>query len=102
MTSDSATAVPMKSENGSPQEEIIQSLCYLYYEALKENIQEMALILQQAIERSEQIAFRNAPLSDETKDILKQFFIVQRFQRLNEKQKDLVVRALERIQIYDA
>lgn len=102
MKSDSGTAVPMESDSKSPHEVMIQSLCYLYYEALKENIQEMALILQQAIERSEQIAFRKAPLSDETRDALKQFFIVQRFQRLNEKQKDLFVRAIERIQIYDA
>jgi len=102
MKPDSGTALPTKSENKSPHEGMIQSLCYLYYEALKENMQDMALILQQAIERSEQIAFRKAPLSDGTKDALKQFFIIQRFQRLNKKQKDLFVRAIESIQIYDA
>jgi hypothetical protein len=102
MKPDSGTPVPMKSGNECPHEGMIKSLCFLYYEALKENMQDMALILQHAIERSEHIAFKKAPLSDEAKDTLRQFFIVQRFQRLNEKQKDLFVRAIERIQIYDA
>jgi hypothetical protein len=74
---------------------VIKSLCYLHQEALKENRQELAGVIQTAIEQSEQVIPASLSLSRDSKDLLKQFYVLRAFQALDAVQKELFIRKIE-------
>ena len=74
---------------------VIMSLCYLHQEALKENRQELAGVIQTAIEQSEQVIPASLSLSRDSKDLLKQFYVLRAFQELDAVQKELFIRKIE-------
>ena len=88
------TALPEERE-AALEDGIIQSLCYLHSETLKENRQELAGVIQTAIERSEQVIPASLSLSRDSKDLLKQFYVLRAFQALDAVQKELFIRKIE-------
>jgi hypothetical protein len=80
-------------ENG-----LIQSLYYLYQELLKGNMQELAYIMEAAIQACEEIIRNKISISQEGEEILRSFYILQEFRQLNKKQKEAFVREIKRTQ----
>lgn len=81
----------------SRQNEIVQSLLYLYQETLRGNMQELSHILQTTIESCGRVKNASSqPLS--SGDILKQFYILREFQRLDDRQKELFLQKIEDLQ----
>ena len=78
---------------------VFQSLCYLHQEALKENRQELAGVIQTAIEQSEQLMPASVSLSRDSKDLLQQFYLLRGFQALDCVQKELFIRGIESVRI---
>lgn len=76
---------------------LIQALCYLFQEAIKENRQDLANILQWSIEQAKR-ATEDAPLSLQSLDCLHQFYILRKFQSLNLAQKQLFIREIDMIE----
>ncbi len=76
---------------------VIQSLCYLHQEALKENRQELAGVIQTAIEKTELLMPASVSLSRDSKDLLQQFYLLRGFQALDAVQKQLFVRKIESV-----
>ena len=76
---------------------VIQSLCYLHQEALKENRQELASVVQTAIEKTELLMPASVSLSRDSKDLLQQFYLLRGFQALDRVQKQLFVRKIESV-----
>jgi hypothetical protein len=74
---------------------VIQSLCYLHQETLKENRKELAGVIQAAIEQSEHVIPASLSLSRESKDLLQQFYVLRAFQALDAVQKELFIREIE-------
>jgi len=77
---------------------VIQSLCYLHQEALKENRQELAGVIQIAIEQIEHLIPASVSLSRDSKDLLQQFYLLRGFQALDAAQKQLFIRKIESAQ----
>ena len=76
---------------------VIQSLCYLHQEALKENRQELAEVIQTAIEKTELLMPASVSLSRDSKDLLQQFYLLRGFQALDAVQKELFIREIESV-----
>ena len=74
---------------------VIKSLCYLHQETLRENRQELAGVIQTAIEQSEQVIPASLSLSRDSKDLLKQFYVLRAFQVLDAVQKELFIRKID-------
>lgn len=85
----------------SCQESIIESLCYLYQEALKENLTDIAYIIQEAIDDSTRYLDSDVLQSKTCESVLKQFRVLCQFQKLNDTQKDLFIRQIECLQFAD-
>ena len=77
---------------------VIQSLCYLHQEALKENRQELTGVIQSAIEQIEHLIPASVSLSRDSKDLLQQFYLLRGFQALDAVQKELFIRKIETVQ----
>ena len=77
---------------------VIQSLCYLHQETLKENRQEFAGVIQTAIEQIEHLMPASVSLSRDSKDFLQQFYVLRGFQALDAVQKELFIRKIESMQ----
>jgi hypothetical protein len=77
---------------------VIQSLCYLHQEALKEDRQELAGVIQTAIEQTEHLIPESVSLSRDSKDLLQQFLLLRGFQALDAIQKELFLREIESMQ----
>jgi hypothetical protein len=77
---------------------VIQSLCYLHQEALKEDRQELAGVIQTAIEQIEHLIPASVSLSRDSKDLLQQFYLLRAFQALDAVQKQLFIRKIESVQ----
>ena len=80
---------------------VIQSLCYLHQETLKENRQELAEVIQTAIEKTQLLMPASASLSRDSKDLLQQFYLLRGFQALDAVQKELFIRGIESVRIAD-
>jgi len=78
---------------------VIQSLCYLHQETLKENRQELAEVIQTAIEKTELLMPASVSLSRDSKDLLQQFYLLRGFQALDCVQKELFIRGIESVRI---
>lgn len=87
----------MTKKTDSLTDGVIQSLCYLYQETLKGNLQELANIIQKAIEEGITAVEKNVPLSPESGDLLKQFYVLRGFYTLDDAQKEVFIREIERI-----
>ena len=77
---------------------VIQSLCYLHQESLKEDRQELAGVIQTAIEQIEHFIPASVSLSRDSKDLLQQFYLLRGFQALDAAQKQLFIRKIESLQ----
>lgn len=77
---------------------VIQSLCYLHQETLKENRQEFAGVIQTVIEQIEHLMPASVSLSPDSKDLLQQFYVLRGFQALDAVQKELFIRKIESMQ----
>lgn len=84
-------------EDQSFKDGLIQSLCYLFQEAIKENRQDLTHILQWAIEQTKRTP-EDVPLSLQSLDCLHQFYILRKFQGLNLAQKQLFIREIDIIE----
>ena len=82
----------------SLEEAVIQSLYYLYQELLKEDLQELAYIMEATIRDCENAICNHFSLSKEAEDILAQFHILRGFRRLSKEQKDFFIHEIERVQ----
>lgn len=87
----------IKPEEEAPANGVIQSLCYLYHEALKHNLRELADIIQRAIEQGEHAIQMDVALSSDRGDALKQFYVLRGFSALDDVQQALFLREIERI-----
>ena len=76
---------------------IIQSLCYMHQETLKENRQELTGVIQTAIEQTERLIPASVSLSRDSKDLLQQFYFLRGFQALDAVQKELFIREIESV-----
>jgi hypothetical protein len=76
---------------------VIQSLLYLYQEALRENIQELTRIIQVAIESCGQIK-NTLALPQNSENILKQYYVLREFQKLDDAQKEQFIQKIECLQ----
>ncbi|MDB5492615.1 MAG: hypothetical protein JWO78_2464 [Micavibrio sp.] len=76
---------------------LIQSLCYLFQESIKEERQDLANILQWSIEQTKRTP-DDVPLSPESLDCLHQFYILRKFQGLSLLQKQLFIREIDEIE----
>jgi hypothetical protein len=85
------------NEDQSFKDGLIQSLCYLFQEAIKENRQDLTHILQWAIEQTKRTP-EDVPLSLQSLDCLHQFYILRKFQGLNLAQKQLFIREIDIIE----
>lgn len=72
----------------------MSSLCFLYQEAARENAQELASILETAVEEV-QLLDSKATYSKETTGLLKQFIVLRGFQKMSQEQKELFIRQVE-------
>lgn len=88
-----------KRAKETPEGGFIPSLCYLYQEALRQNLQELAAVIQRAIEQGEHAIHMDGSLSTDSADVLRQFYVLRGFCALNEAQKNLFLREIERIQM---
>lgn len=79
------------------QDGLIRALFYLYQEAIKENMPKFAQIIQVAIESCERVE-DTADWSRNCEDILKQFYILREFRKLNDLQKQLFIQEIECLQ----
>lgn len=90
------------SDQNNPYYGIVESLCFLYQEALRENLTEMAEILNVAVEESkilldEKVLSSSAALSEPVQDSLLQVHLLKSFQALTIDEKWLLVRQMEGI-----
>lgn len=92
------TKSPTNQKQSFVQDSVITSLCYLYQEAVKENCQELAQIIQTAIESCEGLEIKGTTHSKGCGDMLKQFYVLREFQKLDDLQKELFIREVEFIQ----
>ena len=90
--------MPLPGERKETLEDgVIQSLCYLHQETLKENRQELAGVIQTAIEQSEHLIPATVSLSRDSRDLLQQFYLLRGFQALDAVQKELFIRKIESV-----
>ena len=82
--------------SGASQDELITALFYLYQEALKKNAK-LAQAIQVAIETGEKLG-PSAPRSKSCEDILKQFYVMREFQKLDDTQKQLFLQEIDSFQ----
>lgn len=89
-----------KKEKCSPSLEdgVIQSLYYLYQELLKENLQDLAYIMEATIRDFEEATRKHSSISHVGEETLRQFHILRGFRRLSKEQKELFIREIERAQ----
>lgn len=89
-----------KMESGvkNNEENVIQSLLYLYQEALRENMQDVARVIQVAIESCERMDGDTASVSKPCDDRLKQFYVMRAFLKLNDMQKEMFIQEIESFQ----
>ncbi len=88
----------MKQDGESYQDEVIKALCYLYHEALRESKTKIAEVLQTAIESCEKVS-DDVEWSNDCKDLLKQFFVMREFQKLDALRKQVFVQEIENFQV---
>jgi hypothetical protein len=86
----------MKKNQDASQDELITALFYLYQEALKKNVR-LAAAIQTAIETGEKLG-PSTPPSETRQDILKQFYVLREFQKLDEAQKQLFIQEIDGFQ----
>lgn len=84
-------------EDQSFKDGLIQSLCYLFQEAIKENRKDLANILQWSIEQTKRTP-EDVPLSLQSLDCLHQFYVLRKFQGFNLTQKQLFIREIDMIE----
>lgn len=72
-------------ETSQPQDELLTALFYLYQEALKKDAK-LAQAIQVAIETGEKLGPAE-PRSKDCQDLLKQFYVMREFQKLDPLQK---------------
>jgi hypothetical protein len=87
-------------DQNNPYYGIVESLCFLYQEALRENIQDLADILDDAVEDSrtllsEAVSLSGAVLPESLQDNLMQTYLLKSFQSLSPDEKWSVVRQME-------
>lgn len=87
----------VKTGQETLEDGVTQSLCFLYRETLKENKQEMNAVIQKAIEEIQDIMKGDLVLSNASEDALKEFCLLRGFRRLNKTQKELFIRAVDRM-----
>jgi hypothetical protein len=85
----------MKQADISCEESIIQSLCYLYQEALKASLHDIAHVIQDAVDGCERIMGNEILRSRNCDALLKQFYVLREFQKLDERQKELFIQKIE-------
>lgn len=78
------------------EEAVIQSLYYLYQELLKEDMQELAYIMEATIRDCEKAICAHFSLSEQGEETLTQFHILREFRRLNKEQKEYFIHEIER------
>ncbi len=74
---------------------IIQSLCFLYQELQKENLQELASLIETTIDDCERALRERFPICSESEDTLRQFYLLRGFKQLDKEQKELFIRAID-------
>jgi len=84
-------------EDQSFKDGLIQSLCYLFQEAIKEERKDLANVLQWAIEQAKRTP-EDAPLSPESLDCLHQFYVLRKFQGFSLEQKQMFIRGIDYIE----
>jgi len=87
----------MKKNPESSGDELITALFYLYQEALKGN-SKLAPAIQAAIETCENIG-PPSPRSKNCEDILKQFYVIREFQKLDDTQKQCFIQKIDDCQV---
>ena len=85
-----------KKNPEAAEDELITALFYLYQEALKKNAK-LAQAIQAAIETGEKLG-PSAPRSKSCEDILKQFYVMREFQKLDGSQKQLFLQQIDGFQ----
>src|SRR6185312_10018262 len=83
-------------EPSQSQDELLAALFYLYQEALKKDAK-VAQAIQLAIETSEKLGPAE-PRSKDTQDLLKQFYVMREFQKLDALQKQRFIQEIEGFQ----
>ncbi len=73
---------------------LLQSLYYLYQEILKENLQELAYIVEVAICDCEEAIRKNFIVSEVGESIFTQFHFLRGFRQLNKEQREVLVRKI--------
>jgi len=86
----------MGKELGTSQDELLAALFYLYQEALKKDAR-LAQAIQVAIETCEKIG-PAGPQSESRQDILKQFYVLREFKKMDDSQKQLFIQEIDCIQ----
>lgn len=85
----------VKEEKFSIGKGIVNSLYFLYQEILKENLLELAAIIETTIEDCEQGLRKHSAICPQSEDILKEFYILRKFRGLDKKQKEWFVYEIE-------
>jgi len=85
------------SDDQSFKDGLIQSLCYLFQEAIKEERQDLANVLQWAIEQTKRTP-EEMPLSPQSLDCLHQFYVLRKFQGFSMEQKQMFIREIDFIE----
>ena len=83
-------------EASQSQDELITALFYLYQEALKKDAK-LAHAIQVAIETSEKLGPAQ-PKSKDCQDLLKQFYVMREFQKLDPLQKQRFIQEIDGFQ----
>ena len=78
----------VKEDQFSIGKGIVNSLYFLYQEILKENLQELADIIEITIEDCEQGLRKHSAICPQSEDILKEFYVLRKFRGLDKKQKE--------------
>lgn len=77
---------------------VVQSLCYLHQEALKEGCEDFASVIQCSIECISMLIEDPSVLSEKSESWLQQFYVLRGFQALSRRQKELFLREIEKIE----
>lgn len=85
----------VKEDKFSIGKGIVNSLYFLYQEILKENLLELAAIIETTIEDCEQGLRKHSAICPQSEDILKEFYILRKFRGLDKKQKEWFVYEIE-------
>jgi len=73
---------------------VIQALCKIHQEALTDGVEDIAVIIAEAIENVIELSSINY-LSGVSEELLKQYYILNNFQKLNKKQREQFLKTIE-------